>query len=187
VLDDGPGEFLRDADRAVRRAVRPAAAQPVVHRIASAVSQLTGPGLAGAVAVGAAALVLARRRRQALVLVAGTAGAWLLSAALKVTFAVARPAHVPQPHHAITGYGFPSAHTFVAVVGCGLLAWAAARHTRPGMARVLHAGAAAAAALVGAARIIVGAHWLTDVVAGFALGVIWLNLVVWATARYEDG
>lgn len=38
--------------------------------------------------------------------------------------------------------------------------------------------AAAVVLLVGASRIYVGAHWLTDVFAGYALGATWLALLL---------
>jgi len=43
---------------------------------------------------------------------------------------------------------------------------------------LLWTGAAMIALLVGASRIYLGAHWLSDVVGGYALGAAWLAAVV---------
>lgn len=64
-----------------------------------------------------------------------------------------------------TGFSMPSRHTFTAVLGLGLLADRLQRHRLAGrrMARGL-------AAAVGVSRVVLGLHWPTDVVAGYALG-----------------
>ncbi|MBI3458061.1 MAG: phosphatase PAP2 family protein [Candidatus Rokubacteria bacterium] len=164
-------------DRLVQDAARVAASQAALRETASTLTRLTGEGIVGAVLAGAAFLVAAGRRRDALVVVGGTLGAWALSAGLKVAFAVPRP-NRHEPWHAITGYGFPSAHVLVAVVACGLLAWALGREARRGVRVTLYAGAAAIGMLAGAARVILNAHWLSDVIAGLAVGVVWLILVL---------
>jgi membrane-associated phospholipid phosphatase len=177
VLDDDPGEFLSGLNVVVRDWSRQARSWPVIRQIASVVSDLTGAGVLGAIAASAVALMIVRRRGEAILLTLGTLSAWALSGVLKLTFGLSRPrpAHVS---HAITAYGFPSAHTVVGVVALGLLAWIAGRGTEPSMRRTLYLAAAGVAGVTGAARVVLEAHWLTDVIAGFAAGVLWLNVLL---------
>jgi membrane-associated phospholipid phosphatase len=149
---------------------------------AALVSRLTGEGLVGLVVGTAAALVATRRRRDAAILMAGTLGAWLLSYALKMGFGVLRP-RAPHVVHKISGYGFPSAHVLVTLVASGLIVWLLGRDASRRARLALYAAAAGVTALTGAARVVLDFHWLSDVVAAVAVGILWLNLVVLATSR----
>lgn len=88
---------------------------------------------------------------------------------------------------AADGYSFPSGHATSALVAFGVLAWlagtvpAASRPRANGWVGVGWAIALAAAAGVGASRVYLGVHYLSDVLAGFALGAGWLTLVMVAT------
>ncbi|MFC5801786.1 phosphatase PAP2 family protein [Streptomyces formicae] len=78
---------------------------------------------------------------------------------------------------------FPSGHAMTATVTCGLLLWLLGR--RGAGPRVWRAAVAAAAVTVlgvGFTRLYLGVHWLTDVVAGWLLGVC---LVAVAVASYD--
>ena len=127
-------------------------------------------------------LVALGRRRETLVLVMGTLSAWALSGALKLAFAVSRPRSMPH-EHAITGYGFPSAHVFVTLVAAGLIAWAIGRLTAWPRMSSLYAGAAVVAGVTGGARILMATHWLTDVLGGLAVGTLWLTAVISVSSR----
>lgn len=151
--------------------------------IASILSRLTGEGLVGVVLGTAGALVAMRRRWDAAILVAGTLGAWVLSNGLKLVFAVTRP-RGHQVFYEISGYGFPSAHAVVTLVGAGLIAWLLGRDLSPRRRLTLYAAAGGVTALAGAARIVLDAHWLSDVVAGFAVGLLWLTAVITAASRW---
>lgn len=59
------------------------------------------------------------------------------------------------------GKSFPSGH--VTVPACGLALWLLWRRRRPGLARWCLAGGLALSAYVGAARMVAGAHYLSDV------------------------
>ena len=185
VVSREPDELVLRVDRAARQTARGVAAEPAVRRAAVVVSRLTGEGLVVLVLLVGGRLVVARRRHEAAILAAGTFGAWLLANALKLAFAVPRPGR-PQTLHAISGYGFPSAHALVTLVACGLVAWLLGRHASAQARRWLYAGAAAIAALSGLSRIVLNVHWASDVVAGLAIGVVWLTLVVLAVSRWES-
>ncbi len=73
---------------------------------------------------------------------------------------------------------FPSGHSTEAVAVYGMLAYVLSRG-RSHYARALWWGAAAMIALlVGASRIYLGDHWLTDVLAGYGLGGFWLFVLI---------
>ncbi len=77
------------------------------------------------------------------------------------------------------GYAFPSGHATEATAVYGMLAVVLASGTRRWRAKVLGwASAVLTAAVVGISRLYLGAHWLTDVLAGWALGGTWLLLVL---------
>jgi membrane-associated phospholipid phosphatase len=185
VLDGEPEELLRQLDEIVRDAAVAASAQPLVHRASQVVSDLTGPGLVGATVTGVLALLVVRRRRDALVVGLGTASAWLASALLKLVFSLPRPTLGPH-EHLVTGYGFPSAHVFVAVVASGLLAWAAGEPASPRIRRALAIGVVLLTAGTSVARIVLAKHWATDVIGGLALGILWLNCGLLLASRHRS-
>lgn len=89
----------------------------------------------------------------------------------------------PRPPPAIwighfSGASFPSGHAAQSVACYATLALILAAG-RPIRARLALYGAAALVVLViGGSRIYLGAHWLTDVLAGYALGTAWLAAVL---------
>ncbi|ELZ30415.1 pap2 superfamily protein [Halogeometricum pallidum JCM 14848] len=88
-------------------------------------------------------------------------GAVGLTVGLKAFFALPRP-----PGAAETGYGFPSGHAIGTTVfwgGAALLADAGRRRVRLGVAT-------AVVAVVAVSRVVLGVHYLADVIAGVAVG-----------------
>ena len=129
-----------------------------------------------------ACVVLARRRRfadAALVLVA-YAGAELATLVLKRSFERARPPF-HDPSLSFAGFSFPSGHASVSAAVYGAIAVVLVRglESRRAQAAVL-AGAATLVLLIGFSRIYLGAHYLSDVLAGLSLGIGWLAVCVLA-------
>ena len=130
------------------------------------------------VTVGLALWWRLRRARPLMVLVAGYGGADLLSQAIRALTARTRPPPVYAVGH-FAGHSFPSGHATEATAAFGMLAFVIAALTPRWKWRVVAWTAAVlAAGLVGISRMYLGAHWLTDVLAGWALGGAWLFLVV---------
>jgi undecaprenyl-diphosphatase len=92
-----------------------------------------------------------------------------------------RPPAADRIVGALGGWSFPSGHATQAVAAWGMLALilAAGRSVRRKAELLL--GALLIVLVVGASRIYLGAHWFTDVLGGYALGGLWLCIVVAAT------
>ena len=118
----------------------------------------------------------------ALLLAASIGAADLLTVRLiKPAAARPRPCQVdPQRvHHPLgcgTGQSFPSTHASDTAAAAAVFSWAAPRLSMVGIAITL---------LVGISRVYLGAHWPTDVVAGWALGaLVGMAMVALARLRY---
>ena len=136
-----------------------------------------------ALAVGS---VLWRRgaANDATLLAAVVFGAEAVNAALKLAF------HRPRPELAflhLDTYSFPSGHSTAAAAMFGALAfllWPRARAARRRVALV--AAAVVLIGLVGFSRLYLGVHYLSDVLAGLALGAAWLSLCLFTHAFFGD-
>jgi undecaprenyl-diphosphatase len=130
------------------------------------------------IAVG---VTLWRRRHswQPLVMMAAAfLGAAGLYDIVKPAVGRARPPAALQVGGPDIGRAFPSGHAtqsiaFYGMLAVVLIAWYAPRHRR-----LFVAGAALITLVVGASRLYLGVHWLTDVLGGYALGLAWLSLVM---------
>jgi undecaprenyl-diphosphatase len=92
---------------------------------------------------------------------------------------VARPR--PPAAELITragGLAFPSGHSTQAIVTWGMLAVVLLAGRSRRVRVFLLSAAAFVVLLVGASRVYLGAHWLTDVLGGYALGGAWLALIL---------
>jgi len=142
------------------------------------VSTLHAPrGILAASVVVALILLWRRELRGLAMFVVAVAGGASLNAALKHTFEWPRPDFDGAALGA-TDFSFPSGH----VANATLLYGAVALLVLPRLwGRVARTGVVAAAAamvlLVAASRLVLGAHYPTDVIAAIAEGVAWLALV----------
>jgi undecaprenyl-diphosphatase len=110
-------------------------------------------------------------RRAAYLLVVGSLGAEAVAQLLKALI------HRPRPEVffglvSAETYSFPSGHAFVPAVLFGIMAGILAAGAR------WRAAVVVMAALLGFSRVYLGFHYPSDVVAGWALAVVWLAL--WA-------
>lgn len=155
-----------------------AAGSESVESVANVVTQLGGVAvLSGLALLGAALLIRCQRRTDAALLVASLVWVSLLTNGLKLAFGRPRP----QPA-LVDNPAFPSGHTSGSVVVFILLALlVATRHRKQAVA-----AAALLAGVVGATRILVEAHWLSDVLAGYCLGTAVVAGVLILRDRLSD-
>ncbi len=117
-----------------------------------------------------------------LTLIAAVPGGMVLNVAMKHVFARARP-HFDEPILTLTTYSFPSGHTVAATLLYGVLACYLTRRAHSWGARVLIVAAACAMVLlVAGSRLYLGAHYLSDVMAGMLEGCAWLAICVTSVA-----
>jgi membrane-associated phospholipid phosphatase len=122
-----------------------------------------------------------------------TLAAWLVAALggevlnllLKDLFARPRPSF-EHPLVVDTSYSFPSGQAMESVVVYGMLAYFVVITSRAwGKRAVSVGGAAMIVLLIGFSRVYLGAHYVSDVVGGFAAGGAWLSAVItgWEAMR----
>lgn len=133
-------------------------------------------------------LFLQRKHLSALLLLVGLGGGVVLSEGLKSVFERDRPPQVYQAVDTINA-SFPSGHALLSAVFYLSIAVMLTRAfpQRRFKAYVLGVGVALTL-LVGMTRIYLGAHWATDVFAGWSVGAAWamtLWLVAYAVGRRQ--
>jgi membrane-associated phospholipid phosphatase len=143
------------------------------------------PGSSVALAlVGVLVAVAYLVRRSWLMLVAwlvAVLGGEALNLLLKDLFARPRPSF-EHPHVVESSYSFPSGQAMESLIVYGMLAYFAVHTLRSQRMRAVSVcGAAVVVALIGFSRVYLGAHYVSDVVGGFAAGGAWLSAVI--TAR----
>lgn len=131
-------------------------------------------------------LVRQGRRRPAVFVAVAMIGSPLLNTLVKELVDRARPV-LPDPIAHAHGMSFPSGHAQNSVVATSLLLLIALPRLRTTAARVAAVGIAVAYVLaVGFSRVALGVHFVSDVLAGYALGAAWvLALLALAGRRYN--
>ncbi|MBA4383792.1 MAG: hypothetical protein C0410_03585 [Anaerolinea sp.] len=105
-------------------------------------------------------------------------GSALLNLALKNIFQRSRPIF-PQAFSVETGFGFPSGHTMISLAFYGIVAYIALTYIKNRNWKVLTiVGAFVVSVLIGFSRLYLGVHYLTDVLAGWAAGGLWLAVCI---------
>ena len=142
----------------------------------------TPAGLGVLIVLASIFLGLRRRWRWAGYLVITTGLGGLLNLQLKAYFARARP-DLAEALRSAHGYSFPSGHAMGSAVVFGAFAYLAFRiltRWRPRSAALAFSVSMIVA--ISASRIYLGVHWISDIGAGIAAGLLW---VLVATVAYE--
>ncbi|MFL6123664.1 phosphatase PAP2 family protein [Actinophytocola sp.] len=137
------------------------------------------------IALAVAALLAWRGRRGDCLLVIGAAaGVFVLGPVLKVFFERPRPP-VAQRLVTIDSWSFPSGHSLNSMVVLGLVTLLAVRARTGWPYRTLVVALGAFLVfLVGFSRVYLGVHWPSDVLAGWAVGVLWLAICLTLRRRF---
>lgn len=111
-------------------------------------------------------------------------GMWALTQTIKPIFHRARPDGAEQFLYGMS-YSFPSTHALGAIAGFGMIAFAVAeaaeleREPRT----VLWMFTTVLVVTIGVSRLYLGVHYVSEVVAGFLLGAVWLVVCLFALRR----
>jgi membrane-associated phospholipid phosphatase len=135
-------------------------------------------------------LLWARSHRRLYAFAATMIGGTLLNPALKLVFHRDRPSGFAALGHA-AGYSFPSGHAMGATLLFGSLAYVIYFSIDHSLRlRVLAVTLCALMILsIGASRVYLGVHYLSDVLAGFAAGLCWVGVCLSGTeawVRWRD-
>jgi len=132
----------------------------------------------GVVAVALATTVFALRRWRrwsvALFFFVVIGGQLLLSNGVK--YAVERVRPDAPPFHVLSGPSFPSGHATAAAATWAAVALVLSRGSSPRVRAILGGTAAGIAIAVACSRVLLGAHWTSDVIGGLLLGWTWFAL-----------
>jgi membrane protein DedA with SNARE-associated domain/membrane-associated phospholipid phosphatase len=144
------------------------------------VSFLGGTAVLTALTMAVAGLVWwrTRRARDLMVPALAAAGSWVLVELIKV--AVSRPPPpVAEMLSTTPGFAFPSGQATRSAACLLTAAFVASGALRSWRSKVVVATAAVTlSVLIGLARLTLAVHWLTDVLGGWALGILWFAVVV---------
>ena len=124
-----------------------------------------------------AGLMIARRRREAVVFAVAMCGTAVLVLGIKHLIMRSRPGQDyllgPVDH----GYSFPSGHTLFSAVFLSLVVWLLLPHLAPRWRPLALGTALLLGFAVGASRVYLGYHWTTDVLASWLIATAWLGLL----------
>ena len=138
----------------------------------------------GVVAVAAVILLFIWNRRAGALMAIGAISS-LLDNEIKLLMARQRPAadlvHILTP---APGYSYPSGHAVYFTWMSFMLAFAVAPHIRPSRRWIVWVAAAVVIVVACTGRVYAGAHWPSDVLGGFLLGLGWCAFVLWIPERW---
>ena len=180
-------------DQMVLQWMQPVAGQPRgpwwLHEGAADITSLGGISVLALFAlVTIGFLLILRKRLSAVLLVVGLAGGVGLSEGLKALFERARPPAAYQAVETLNA-SFPSGHALLSTVFYLTVAVMMTRAFPRRRLKVYVLGVGMVFALmIGLTRVYLGAHWATDVMAGWCVGAAWamaLWLVSYAVERRQ--
>ncbi|KGM54782.1 membrane protein [Lysobacter daejeonensis GH1-9] len=152
---------------------------PLADRLMAALASLGDPATLGAAASLTMGYLLWRRRWMA-------AAHWLAAIVFGLVLTTLMEAAItmPRPPTAPAGFGFPSVAVTMSTIVFGFFAVLIAREL-PGRKRVWpYLLAGVVTTVIGFARLYLGAHWLSDLVGGTLLGILWLLVLGIAYRRH---
>lgn len=154
---------------------------PLTAQLATDFTDIGGKiGMPIITVVAAVAIALAWRRWTPVVLMAiASGGSLLMTVTGKELTGRARPPQSLAVPPFESSPSFPSGHTLNATVVLGLTAYLLVIWLHRKRWRTLVIGVAGILVLaMGLSRVFLGHHWLTDVIAGWAIGLAWLASVI---------
>lgn len=160
---------------------------PALDTITTAYTNIGGTVGMPIIAVGIMIFLAVKRKSwtPVILMLAAGLGSLLMTVLGKPLFGRTRPdlsdAIPPFEHSA----SFPSGHSLNSIVIAGIVAYLVILRVKTAKGRFITIALATVFALtMGLSRVYLGHHWLTDVLAAWALGIAWLSLVITAHRLY---
>ncbi len=179
------GDVITTWDARLNRWFNENASQPLTRAVELFTHLGSGLWLIPLAAVAVVLLASRRAWADALLVAMATAGALVLNPLFKEFFSRPRPA-LHDPDLTLRTFSFPSGHAMGSAAVYGALAIVLARRLRGTVwAPLVVATTVLVVLLIGASRVYLGAHYPTDVVAGWILGLAWLLVCVLALTIRE--
>ncbi len=155
---------------------------PVVSQTLQWVSVL-GETWIEAVLVGTViAICLVRRRWPEAVFVLATLSSVILTSVLKVLVGRPRPpSFLGDPNDlfwSVDQFSFPSGHVLFYIVFFGFIALLAWSHLTGYVRWLIMVICGLLIVLIGPSRVYLGAHWASDVIGSYVIGVLWLLMII---------
>jgi membrane-associated phospholipid phosphatase len=148
-------------------------ANPVLDQVMLSLTRLGDPKFVVVIVVLSLGVLLWKRQRtEAKIFAIACLGALILNQGLKLFFAKPRP-QLWTPLISERSFSFPSGHALGSLVLYGFLAYLLAIKF-PKLSRWIYSFTIVLITGIGISRLYLGVHWFTDIVAGYAVGFLWL-------------
>jgi undecaprenyl-diphosphatase len=155
---------------------------PVFAFIMQGVSAIGDTWIAIVMVGAVSAFYIARRQLLEAGFILATLSAFVLIFGLKVLIARPRPPNFSLDptgiFQYINQYSFPSGHVLFFVVFFGFIAYLAWLHRAGFIQIIVITVCSALIILIGPSRVYLGAHWASDVLGSYIIGILWLFLLI---------
>jgi len=150
-----------------------------------AMTELSDAVVVVTVAVSAiAGMVFLGSRRAAMYVAISFLGASLWVWLIKIILQRSRPVDL---YHGASEFSFPSGHAAMSLSLYGFLAVLLAHDASPRFRRIVLCATLSVLVLISFSRIYLGAHWMSDVLAGIAFGIAWSAALAVLYYRMQPG
>ena len=140
-------------------------------------SAALGPTVLAVIAVGLSVYFFIKKRwRHFYIILSSLVGGYFLTELLKNIIGSPRPADALV---SLSDFSFPSGHATAIAGALILIVYFFAPFIRSKSWRwILVVGLFILTLLVGASRLVLGVHWLSDIIAGYSLGIFWTTAMI---------
>lgn len=183
------GANVADASWEVEITRRVQSASPdALHQIARFMTVIGRSPISTLIPIAAIVAMWIWGQRHLSIFLAAAAVARVLSVAVKELVDRPRPsASLVDVTYNLGGHSFPSGHALGATLFYGFLIYCAeiSIANKPAR-RLVQGGLALVIVLMGYARVELGAHWFTDVLGGYAIGLLVLGAMIWLHRQWKS-
>jgi membrane-associated phospholipid phosphatase len=132
--------------------------------------------------IGIGVMLLLLRRRVSLVgWIVAVLGGVIANVELKSVFERPRPEPLPPFIDNLTSWSFPSGHAMDSLIIYGMLTYLSIPLTKGRWRKALVLTSVGVVLSIGFSRLYLGVHYFSDIIAGYAAGIFWLNLCIVGT------